>query len=74
MKKSNSYIKDLDFIKSFSKMSITSICKHIGVNRSNLLNGKISGIKMTTVRNYIVFRFNELVEKNNNDKYGRGNW
>ena len=31
--------KQLKFIKEFSKISITGICKKVNVNRSNLLNG-----------------------------------
>lgn len=74
MKKSKSYMIDLEFIKAFSKMSMTSICKKIGVNRSNLFNGKVSSYNMTLVRNYIVVEFDELVRKNMDDKYGKGNW
>lgn len=74
MKKSKSYMIDLEFIKAFSKMSMTSICKKIGVNRSNLFNGKVSSYNMTLVRNYIVVEFDELVKKNMDDKYGKGNW
>lgn len=65
---------DLEFIKAFSKMSMTSICKKIGVNRSNLFNGRVSSYNMTLVRNYIVVEFDELVRKNMDDKYGKGNW
>ena len=74
MKKSKSYMIDLEFIKAFSKMSMTSICKKIGVNRSNLFNGRVSSYNMTMVRNYIVVEFDELVRKNMDDKYGKGNW
>ena len=31
---------DLEFIKSFSKITITDTCKELGVNRENLYNGK----------------------------------
>ena len=31
--------KELKYIKGFSKISITGICKKVNVNRSNLLNG-----------------------------------
>ena len=31
--------KELKYIKRFSKISITGICKKVNVNRSNLLNG-----------------------------------
>ena len=32
----------LKFIFSFSKISISSICKELNINRSNILNGKAS--------------------------------
>ena len=32
----------LRFIFSFSKISISSICKELNINRSNILNGKAS--------------------------------
>ena len=31
--------EDLEFIKAFSKISVTDICKKKKVNRGNLLNG-----------------------------------
>lgn len=34
--------KHLKFILSFSKISISSICKELNINRSNILNGKAS--------------------------------
>lgn len=34
--------KYLNFILSFSKISISSICKNLNINRSNILNGKAS--------------------------------
>ena len=34
--------KYLNFILSFSKISISSICKELNINRSNILNGKAS--------------------------------
>lgn len=34
--------KYLDFIKMFSKINISSICKFHNIDRSNLLNGRAS--------------------------------
>lgn len=31
--------KELDFIKNFSKINVSSICRKLKINRSNLLNG-----------------------------------
>lgn len=35
----NKYLK---FIKQFSKINITQICKDLNINRSNILNGSAS--------------------------------
>lgn len=43
----------LDFIKNFSKISITSVCKKADVNRSNLLNGTASIDKTIKVKQVI---------------------
>ena len=32
--------EDLEYIKKFSSISITDVCKKLGVNRGNLLNGR----------------------------------
>lgn len=40
----------LDYIKKFSKISITMACEKAGVNRSNLLNGKASKEKTMKVK------------------------
>lgn len=34
--------KYLEFILSFSKINISSICKELDINRENILNGKAS--------------------------------
>lgn len=64
MYKNDRNIKDLEFIKEFSKMSISSICRELNINRGNLLNGKTTDYNILMVKNHIIFRFNELVEKN----------
>lgn len=40
----------LDYIKKFSKISITMACEKAGVNRSNLLNGTASKEKTMKVK------------------------
>lgn len=35
----NNYLK---FIKQFSSINVAQICKKMGINRSNILNGKSS--------------------------------
>lgn len=33
---------DLEFIKNFSKINISGICRELGIDRANLYNGKTS--------------------------------
>lgn len=43
----------VDFIKNFSKISITSVCKKAGVDRPNVLNGTASEEKTMKVKQVI---------------------
>lgn len=43
-------MKDLDYIKKFSKISITKACKKVKVNRQNVLNNKANKDKIKKVR------------------------
>ena len=43
-------MKDLDYIKKFSKISISEACRKCNVNRSNLLNGKASKENVKKIR------------------------
>lgn len=43
-------MEDLEYIKNFSKISITDACKKNKINRSNVLNGKASKNKIKKVR------------------------
>ena len=38
-------MEDLEFIKKFSKITIKKVCELSGVNRSNLMSGKIKDEK-----------------------------
>lgn len=42
--------EDLVYIKKFSSISITDVCKKLGVNRANLLNGRTTKKNMKLVR------------------------
>lgn len=42
--------EDLEYIKKFSSISITDVCKKLGVNRGNLLNGRTTKKNMKLVR------------------------
>lgn len=42
--------EDLEYIKKFSSITITDVCKKLGVDRSNLLNGRTSKKNMKLIR------------------------
>lgn len=46
-------MEDLDYIKKFSKISITSACKKANVQRTNVLNGKASAKSINKVKKQI---------------------
>lgn len=46
-------MENLDFIKKFSKITITGICNKYKISRGNLLNGKSSKQNEKTVREEI---------------------
>lgn len=45
--------KNLDFIKNFSKITLTGICKSKKINRQNLLNGRTTRENEKIVREEI---------------------
>lgn len=46
-------MEDLEFIKKFSKISVTRACQIVGVNRSNLYTGRLSKEQNRKVREFI---------------------
>lgn len=52
--------KYLTFILSFSKISISSICKELNINRSNILNGKASEETIKLLYDKIKQRLEEI--------------
>lgn len=42
--------EDLEYIKKFSSISISNVCKKLGVDRANLLNGRTSKKNMKLIR------------------------
>ena len=46
-------MKDLDYIKKFSKISISGICKKNKINRQNLLNNRTTQKNAKIVREEI---------------------
>lgn len=53
-------MKDLDFIRKFSKITVKDACKENGVNSSNLYAGRCSDEKVHIVRQYIEARIAKL--------------
>lgn len=68
MEKKNN--EDLDYIKKFSSISITDVCKKLGVDRSNLLNGRTSKKNMKLIRKGLESEVAKLylMEEIKNDK------
>lgn len=52
--------KDLKFIKEFAKIKITTICKELGINKSNVWAGNASPEAIKKVREELERRINEL--------------
>ena len=53
-------MKDLDFIRKFSKITVKDACKENGVNSSNLYAGRCSDKKVHVVRQYIEAKIAKL--------------
>ena len=51
---------DLEFIKSFSKINVTQICRELNIDRPNLMKGKASSETTRKVREEIEKRLDEL--------------
>lgn len=62
---------DLDFIKGFSKIKISTICKKLNIDKSNLWAGKASAEKIKLVKKEIINEFKKLERKEENkmEKY-----
>lgn len=53
-------MKDLDFIRKFSKITVKDACKENHVNSSNLWSGRLSDEKVHLVRMYIEAKIAKL--------------
>lgn len=53
-------MEDYDFIKNFSKISISAICRKKSINRSNLLNNKTNKKNLNIVRKEIESEIGKL--------------
>lgn len=52
--------KDLKYIKGFSQISISGICKELKIDRGNILNGKSSEKNIKLVREKLQEKIKEL--------------
>lgn len=64
-------MKDLDYIKSFSKISITSACKKLNIDRANLLNGRLKKDKVKQVREELESEVAKLYIKKESENNGK---
>lgn len=55
---------DLDYIKKFSKITITSICKDLYIDKPSIYRGTASAENIKKVREEIEKRIDELYEQN----------
>lgn len=47
-------MSDYSFIKEFQKIKLTSICKKLGINQSNILSGQTTDENYKKVKNEII--------------------
>ena len=58
---------DLEFIKSFSKITIRSTCKELQVNSGNLYNGKAGKKNEMRVALALIKKFYNILDDYNKD-------
>lgn len=61
-------MKDLDYIKKFSKITIKDVCKKAKVDRSNLMSGKVKEEKVKLVKEIIQEEIAKLYIRKDDDK------
>lgn len=47
------YMEDLDYIKQFSKISITNACRTLKIDKSNLYSGKCKKDNIVKLKKYL---------------------
>lgn len=52
--------KNLKFIKDFSKIKISNICKELNIDKSNLWRGTLSNEKIEIIKNEIIKKYEEI--------------
>ena len=55
--------KDLKFIKDFSKITISGICKELGINRANVLIGTASEKNIKAVKERLKEKIEQFLEE-----------
>ena len=60
-------MQDLEYIKKFSKITISKICRKYKINRSNLYNGKSTRRNERLVREEIESELAKLYIRNDED-------
>ena len=60
--------KYLKFIKDFSSISVTQICKDQKIDRSCTLRGKSSEEKTKILYDELMKKIKDLIERENNDE------
>ena len=55
----------LQFIKQFSSINVSKICKQLDINRANVLNGKASEETTRLLYEEIVKQIEDLLKNNN---------
>lgn len=58
---------DLEFIKNFSKITITDTCKRLNVNKGNLYNGKAGKKNEIKVALELIKKFYSILDEYNID-------
>ena len=59
----------LQFIKQFSNINISKLCKQLGINRSNILNGRSSEETTRLLYEEIIKQIDELLKKENKQQF-----
>lgn len=54
--------KDLKYIKDFSKITVSGVCKELGINRANVLIGTASEKNIKAVKDRLKEKIEELIE------------
>ena len=62
---------DLEYIKKFSKINITSACKKLNIDRANLLNGRLNNKKVKAIREELESEVAKLYIKKENNENGK---